>query len=88
MQSVLSQRIRVRKEDSAFIYAILESHEGICSYSTLTAPNGALYRDLELQIPEGFKEEVGVVLGQLAKQLEDPYSPQSIIFLTPKLYFD
>ena len=84
MSGTICQHIRVRKEDSAFIYAILESHEGICSYSTLTSPAGSLYRDLELQIPTGFKAEVDHVLAQLVLQLQDPYSPQPIIFLTPK----
>ncbi len=50
--------IRVKKEDSAFVYFILESHEGIVSYSTLDFTPGDLHRDLELRIPPDFVEEV------------------------------
>ena len=51
------RRIRVRKEDSAFAYCIFEASEGILSYSTLQHQKGDLFRDLELTIPLGFKEE-------------------------------
>ena len=57
--------IRVRKEDSAFVYFILESHEGITSYSTLEFKPGDAYRDLELRIPPDFLEETEEVLRQL-----------------------
>jgi hypothetical protein len=47
-------RLRVRTEDSAFLYQVLESHEGLASYSTVTTwndiPNGE-YRIVELSIP-------------------------------------
>jgi hypothetical protein len=62
---VIRKVIRVKKEDSAFVYAILESHEGITSYSTLPHEVGCPYRDLELQIPVGFQNEVDTVLKQL-----------------------
>ena len=57
--------IRVRKEDSAFVYFILESHEGIVSYSTLAFQPGDAYRDLELRIPPDFVEETEDLLKQL-----------------------
>jgi hypothetical protein len=52
------RRIRVRKEDSAFVYFILESYEGITSYSTLDFQVGDAHRDLELRIAPDFLEEV------------------------------
>ena len=61
----VTKTIRTRKEDSAFVYAILESHEGICSYSTLDHEPGSLYRDLELSIPIAFVDEVQEVLQNL-----------------------
>jgi hypothetical protein len=57
--------IRVKKEDSAFVYFILESYEGITSYSTLDFKTGDLHRDLELRIPPDFEEEVDAVLQSL-----------------------
>ncbi len=58
----LRKVIRVKKEDSAYVYFILESYEGITSYSTLEFKTGDLYRDLELRIPPDFEQEVEVLL--------------------------
>ena len=49
---------RMKTEDSALVYFILESHEGICSYSTLPHKPGDAHRDLVLRIPPGFEDEV------------------------------
>ena len=72
MTQIFTRRIRVRKEDSAFVYCILESHEGIASYSTLDHPVGALYRDLELTIPTAFVDDVELIfklLGEMVHEL-------------------
>lgn len=61
----VKKTIRVKKEDSAFVYFILESHEGITSYSTLDFKTGDPYRDLELRIPPDFVTETEEVLRQL-----------------------
>lgn len=58
--------IRVKKEDSAFVYFILESYEGIASYSTLPHIQGDLFRDLELRVPPDSIEEVDTLLNDLA----------------------
>lgn len=59
------RKIRVRKEDSAFVYFILESYEGITSYSTLEFKTGDAHRDLELRIPPDFIDEVDELLSSL-----------------------
>lgn len=59
------KKIRVRKQDSAFVYFILESYEGITSYSTLDFQPGDAYRDLELRIPPDFVPEVEELLFRL-----------------------
>ncbi len=64
-QYSVKKTIRVRKQDSVFIYNIFESHEGITSYSTLDFSNGDLYRDLELRIPPDYLIEVDEILKQL-----------------------
>lgn len=64
-EAVVFIQLRVRKEDSAFVYAVLEAHEGICSYSTLDHVPGSLHRDLELQVPSGWTEEVDRVIQDL-----------------------
>lgn len=65
MTNALQRRIRVRKEDSAFVYMVLESHEGICSYSTLDHEASEAHRDLELTVPLDFEEDVERVLKEL-----------------------
>lgn len=61
----IRMNIRVKKEDSAFVYFILESYEGIASYSTLGFAKGDLHRDLELRIPPDFLGETRRVLKSL-----------------------
>ncbi|MCM2277289.1 MAG: DUF4911 domain-containing protein [Oligoflexia bacterium] len=58
----------MRKEDSVFVYWVLESHEGVVSYSTLDFVAGDPHRDLELRIPPGFEEEVDGLLNRLGDQ--------------------
>lgn len=63
------RRIRVRSEDSAFIYSILEASNGVCAYSTLPNESGDRHRDLELVVPEGFEIEVDQILAELNTEL-------------------
>lgn len=65
---MVHKKIRVHRQDSAFTYAVLESLEGMVSYSTLDNAPGQAYRDLALYIPEGFVEEMKVVLDGLRKK--------------------
>jgi hypothetical protein len=60
--------IRVHRKNSAFVYAILESLEGMASFSTLPDEPGAAHRDLELHIPEPFLKEMEVILDGLRKK--------------------
>lgn len=64
--------IRVSKEDSAYVYAILESHEGIASYSTLDHRVGEPHRDLELLIPVSRLAEAERVLNELKELIYEP----------------
>ena len=60
--AVVRRLIRVRKEDSAYVYFVLEALEGVASYSTLAHAPGAAYRDLELTVPVGFEQQVDELL--------------------------
>ena len=64
-QRSIFQKIRVRKEDSVYVYNVFESYEGITSYSTLEFKPGDAYRDLELRIPPDFYEEIQELLLRL-----------------------
>jgi len=65
----LRATIRVSKQDSAYVYFILESYEGICAYSTLNHENGDQTRDLELRYTSGFKNNVAEVLEALQDEV-------------------
>lgn len=71
-QAVL-RRIRMRKEDSAYVYCILEASSGITSYTTVDYRPGEAHRDVELQIPYYFQAEAADLLkrlGDLVYELE------------------
>lgn len=70
-KEAIQRKIRVRKEDSAFIYCILESYEGIASYSTLEHRPGDSHRDLELSVPVGYINEVEDLLRRLGELVYD-----------------
>jgi hypothetical protein len=63
------KKIRVRKEDSAFVYFILESYEGIAITSTLDFKSGDAHRDLELRIAPDFLAEVEGVMKELGEMV-------------------
>ena len=65
------RRVRVKTEDSAYVYAILESHEGAVSYSTLDAAPDCPYRDLELQIPLGCLDEALDIIERLGDLVQE-----------------
>ena len=69
IDGALKRRFRVRKEDSAYVYAILESYDGICTTSTLNHQSGDLFRDLELQVSLSHVTEVGAILARLRTEL-------------------
>ena len=65
MIDAIRRKIRVRKEDSAFVYFILESQEGITAYSTLDFTPQDAHRDLLLMVPPDFNGEVDRLLKEL-----------------------
>ncbi|MBC7396143.1 MAG: hypothetical protein H7333_01765 [Bdellovibrionales bacterium] len=58
--------IRTKKEDSAFMYAILEASEGLAAYTTLIFDSHDPYRDLELLVPEELLSEVNDLLTSMS----------------------
>ena len=61
--------IRTTKQDSVFIYQLLEAHEGLAAYTTLPFQNHDPYRDLVLIVPEDFKSEVMNLLESLKERV-------------------
>ena len=68
-QEVNIKRIRVRKEDSAYVYFLLEAYEGAAAYSTLPFEVGDAWRDLELIVPVAFLSEINDLLNQLGDMI-------------------
>ncbi len=72
--------IRVKKTESAFVYAIFEAHEGVLGYSTVGHQPGVAFCDLELQIPDSRLEEAEHLLkslGDLIYELDSDPSLES-----------
>ncbi len=65
MSEIWTLVIRVRKEDSAFVYNVLEAHEGLASYTTQPHQVGEAHRDIELTIPTSLKSEAELMLGSI-----------------------
>lgn len=59
--------LRVSLEDSAYVYAILEACDGLCTLSTRSKTERSC--DLELQLGLGREEEAEKILGQILKEL-------------------
>lgn len=57
--------VRTLKENSVFVYFLMESLEGVTAYSTLPHKEGDNHRDLLLQFPENFSDEVNDFLDEL-----------------------
>lgn len=65
---MIRKKIRIHKKDSAFVYAILESLEGMVSFSTLPNELGEMHRDLDLQVAPDFENDVEFVLESFRKK--------------------
>jgi hypothetical protein len=61
--------IRSKKEDSVFLYNILESHEGLTSYSTLPFDRHDQHRDLQLWFAAESEADVRRVLVQFGDMI-------------------
>ena len=58
--------IRTKKEDSAFLYYILEAQEGLTAYSTLNYVPHDPFRDVELIFSPELEKDVRALLVDLA----------------------
>lgn len=66
---IRKRQIRVRKQDSAFVYFILESFEGVTSYSTIQHKEGDPDREIELVFTLDFSNEVEEILNDLKEKI-------------------
>lgn len=61
--------IRVRKQDSAYLYQILESYEGLANYSTVSLAKDLPYRDIALHIAPDLRAEVESLIQRLSAEI-------------------
>jgi hypothetical protein len=61
--------LRVQKKDSAYLYQVLESYEGLANYSTLTVEKERPYRDIALHIAPDLRPEVEALVERLREEI-------------------
>lgn len=61
--------LRVRKEDSAYLYQILEASEGLTNYSTLPAEKNSPHRDILLHLAPDLIREVHELVERLGREI-------------------
>jgi hypothetical protein len=61
--------IRVRKQDSAYLYQLLESYEGLASFSTLTVGKDVPYRDVVIHAAPDFRQVVEELIERLGTEI-------------------
>jgi hypothetical protein len=61
--------IRVRKQDSAYVYQVLESYEGLTNYSTIPSPKGTPHCDIQLHIAPDLRGHVEDLITRLATEI-------------------
>jgi hypothetical protein len=70
--------IRTRKEDSAFLYHLLEAHEGLAAYTTLPHRPHDAFRDLELLVTDDFRADLEDFLAELSDWVTRLPEPSSV----------
>ena len=61
--------LRVRKQDSAYLYQLLESYEGLVGFSTLPHERDQAFRDIILHIAPDLRSELERVLERLREEV-------------------
>jgi hypothetical protein len=61
--------VLVKKEDAAYLYQILESYEGLTSFSTLDSPKEEPVRKIELHLPSDSRVEILRLLAVLKQEI-------------------
>ncbi len=69
-QPFKSVTLDMLRADSSFLYFILESHEGLCFYSTLPFKKGDLNRQVILNYTQGMAKEMENLLGHIKKYIQ------------------
>lgn len=66
---LIKKILQVHQKDSAFLYAILESLEGMAAYSTLAHQKNSQTREIELFIPQALLADMEIILEGMRKKI-------------------
>jgi hypothetical protein len=61
--------LKVKKEDAAYLYQILESYEGLTNFSTLDAPKEDPYRQILLHLPPDSESAIATLIQVLQGEI-------------------
>jgi hypothetical protein len=61
--------LRVRKEDSAYLYQLLESYEGLANYSTIPSEKSDPHRDIVMHLAPDLTPTLERVLAWIAQEI-------------------
>ncbi len=62
--------LKVQKKDSAYLYQLLESYEGLANYSTVNfTEKESPYREIKLHLAPDLVAELKVVLSKIAEEI-------------------
>ena len=67
--TIHSYIVDVAKQESSFLYFILESNEGICFYSTLEHQEGDPNRKIVINVPTGLLTEFEQIMARLSQSI-------------------
>lgn len=71
--------IRVSKEESSFVYFILEANEGLAFYSTLDHTEGDAHRDVDISTSISFRQDLDYLINKLQQSFSIQILTQEII---------
>ena len=69
MSKTLSWILKTSKKDSAFLYFVLESNEGLCFYSTLDESVGEDYRLIQVNYTQDFQDQIEKLISHCQKSI-------------------
>ena len=70
MSKIVSKVLKTSKKDSAFLYFVLESNEGLCFYSTLDESLGQSYRLIKINYTPDFQEQIHNLISHCQKSID------------------